>query len=520
MITGNSELNEPVAAMTNAKGLLAEGIVAHPFKTDSGKYLYDTFSGRILHVGDLLHEVFTALIAPTPELRQRKLEAIIEARGDAAVLECVDRIVSTRSKGELLGRAPSRLRVAMDDADLSERNPKVLILELTQQCNFRCSYCVYSGDYDGQRSHSNEAMSGETAEAAIRRFLPAAPPRPILCFYGGEPLLRLDLILDSMRLARELRPECRFGITTNGYLLDADTFLAIRNYDPDIHISLDGPAEINDRNRVTAGKTQTFAVVYRNLKRIVDLDPDFARKHLYVHAVVADPDEVETLCAFFNGDPIFKVIQLSASMVGQVGLTEEGRRKWRRDMGSDPFAAARERYRIGILTGNLTDIIFERLLFSGGISRLLRRETTPIADEFTLNGPCGIGSSRTMVTTDGTLKLCEKASSLPPIGSVAEGITQEGADRMKADLLGTASPCLTCWAMRLCSLCQTSIYSGIDGTEVSVTQKRIECDRMRASVDASLRLYQSIHEVDPEAMPKQHEEYGLPLPSESGERKA
>ena len=39
-------------------------------------------------------------------------------------------------------------------------------MQVTQNCNLRCKYCVYSGSYSN-RVHSNKRMSFETAKSAI-----------------------------------------------------------------------------------------------------------------------------------------------------------------------------------------------------------------------------------------------------------------------------------------------------------------------------------------------------------------
>lgn len=43
---------------------------------------------------------------------------------------------------------------------------KTLTLQVTQNCNLRCSYCVYSGGYDN-RGHTNLMMDFETARKCI-----------------------------------------------------------------------------------------------------------------------------------------------------------------------------------------------------------------------------------------------------------------------------------------------------------------------------------------------------------------
>jgi uncharacterized protein len=71
-----------------------------------------------------------------------------------------------------------------------------LTLQVTQQCNLRCGYCAYSGIYDNNRTHSNKRMSFETARKAIDFFLDRNGELSdiVIGFYGGEPLLELDLI--------------------------------------------------------------------------------------------------------------------------------------------------------------------------------------------------------------------------------------------------------------------------------------------------------------------------------------
>ena len=96
-------------------------------------------------------------------------------------------------------------------------------LILTDDCNLCCSYC---------RAKAFEQMEESEGERAllIDEDLPPEldfdlnelydflkkDPLPTLTFYGGEPLLRTDLI---ERIVREA-PVRRFMMQTNGILLD------------------------------------------------------------------------------------------------------------------------------------------------------------------------------------------------------------------------------------------------------------------------------------------------------------
>ena len=78
---------------------------------------------------------------------------------------------------------------------LSNHYIEYLILQVTQQCNLRCKYCAYSGNYYN-REHSSERMSFDIAKKAIDFYLERSDSANELRlgFYGGEPLLEYELI--------------------------------------------------------------------------------------------------------------------------------------------------------------------------------------------------------------------------------------------------------------------------------------------------------------------------------------
>ena len=96
-------------------------------------------------------------------------------------------------------------------------------LILTDECNLCCSYCRAKAFLDLPESDCERAViidenlpvdvAYDTEE--LYRFL-KRDPSPTLTFYGGEPLLRADLIERIMHEA----PVQRFMMQTNGLLLD------------------------------------------------------------------------------------------------------------------------------------------------------------------------------------------------------------------------------------------------------------------------------------------------------------
>ena len=141
-------------------------------------------------------------------------------------------------------------------------------LVVTDNCNLCCSYC---------RGRMFEVPEPEqvTPEIAVDPGLPvdmevdldvlyaflAKDPDASLTFYGGEPLMRSDLVAEIAVNA----PVNGLGIHTNGTLLHTLEPEVIDRFSS-ILVSIDGPEALTDRHR-GAG---TFAQVTENLRKIRD----------------------------------------------------------------------------------------------------------------------------------------------------------------------------------------------------------------------------------------------------------
>lgn len=140
-----------------------------------------------------------------------------------------------------------------------------LTLCLTHDCTLRCAYC-YAG-----RKYAH-AMSQETAELGLEAGLAEArrTGRGVdVSFFGGEPLLEWDLLLHCheymQRRAAELGVKVRYGITTNGTLLNRERLEWLAAHDVLVGLSLDGSPAMHDANRRFADGRGSHTVVARAL---------------------------------------------------------------------------------------------------------------------------------------------------------------------------------------------------------------------------------------------------------------
>lgn len=140
---------------------------------------------------------------------------------------------------------------------------------LTENCNMACRYC-FLGNAVSDKCFK-EKMSKDLASKCFEYFVnqsshsgvPSSTKRNVV-FYGGEPLLGFDTIKHIVELYHEYKKqnkisfEIDFSIVTNGTLINKDiaAFFAQKNIS--VSLSLDGPSEEANKNRVLKDGTPAY----------------------------------------------------------------------------------------------------------------------------------------------------------------------------------------------------------------------------------------------------------------------
>jgi uncharacterized protein len=135
---------------------------------------------------------------------------------------------------------------------------------LTNSCNLKCTYCYGKACEDFGSDFHNLAIDYSLPNSiaynveALETFL-RKDRDPIVVFYGGEPLLRIDRLTEIMdRIGKG-----RFMIQTNGLLLDKLEPEYVNRFET-ILVSVDGDEALTDHYR---GKG-TFRKVAANVQAI------------------------------------------------------------------------------------------------------------------------------------------------------------------------------------------------------------------------------------------------------------
>ncbi len=137
-------------------------------------------------------------------------------------------------------------------------------------CNLDCSYCFFL-DKEELYPGSKFRMTDEVLEAYIQQLIAAhQTPQVTVAWQGGEPtLMGLDFFRKAIAYQEKHRkPGMTFENTlqTNGTLLTDEwcEFFKENNYL--IGLSIDGPRELHDANRVDKGGGPTFDKVMKGLR--------------------------------------------------------------------------------------------------------------------------------------------------------------------------------------------------------------------------------------------------------------
>lgn len=144
---------------------------------------------------------------------------------------------------------------------------------LTHDCNLRCRYC-YTGRKFGAAMTREVAAQG--VAFALAEGARGAAHHLEIIFFGGEPLLERDLLLEIADRATAGAPpglRVSFKLSTNGVLLTEATLDELLRRRVFVSISLDGDPTVHDEQRPDAAGHGTSARLAAAIDRLLRVNP-------------------------------------------------------------------------------------------------------------------------------------------------------------------------------------------------------------------------------------------------------
>jgi uncharacterized protein len=483
--------------------------LCHVFTVADRSFVYDAHGNTILGIDGTLADVLRALGRNEGEgARDERLRRASLRWGGRAVARALQEVsLAQREEGLFLPERPRivpRCAACQDDAAYTDSLSQ-LTLTVTERCNLRCRYCVYTAPGPWIRSHGGADMPLEVALASVRFFAEhsGATTSPVVSFYGGEPLLRLDLIRTVVGDLRG-RPDgdrYKFIIDTNGLALTEEAVELVADASIHLQVSLDGPPAVHDRNRRTTGGAPTHGRLMAGLERLLRRDPGAARR-LSFTATAAPPFDLPAVCEWFVAFPLFQGLGIEGEPLVRLrfadleALAPERRpgRPGDRKAAADQLAELRRRYLEACGRGERRRLGRAlRSLFEPALIRLHHRPRQPLPAAVAAAACCLPGQRRLHVRADGSWQPCERLGDNIRIGHARTGFDAAAVDELfRAMHAAVAGRCPDCWALRLCDLCFAALAPSWSRQDGPPEVPARACESVKRGWEDTLRLYVSL----------------------------
>lgn len=456
------------------------------FSSPWNKYFYDVGRNEIIKISEQLYNCLQLMESGSISWQEMIAEPSEEL---SSLLDC----------GYLSCKRPSTIRHPLSDFSQCylERKIDMITLQLTQECNFRCDYCVYSDQRNQkQRSHSSKRMSWKTAKSAVDFYFSHSidSESRSIGLYGGEPLLQFDLIKRIVEYAKQKSrgKYIEFHMTTNGSLLRDGVVPFLVAHDVRLLISVDGKKASHDKNRVFKDGTGTYELIIKNLSRIREQYPEYYEK-IQINTVLDPTNDYDSM------------IELSDELPG---LHRENFRYSYLETDDNsvfqtPGFIMNDEYQSFLAYLSLCGKYPKEELSAIGFQRFQDAEkenkrfksASGTPDNLSHGGPCIAGKARLLITVNGVFYPCERVNENMHmcIGNLITGFDYQRIKNLMNVGEMTTKQCKDCWAIRHCSICAKMCD---DGEMLSASEKLKHCDASKYAASNKIRAIILQNEVN------------------------
>jgi uncharacterized protein len=344
-----------------------------------------------------------------------------------------------------------------------------LLINNTQICNLKCVYCAAGGD--GTYGDPVIKISIEKTIPQLEFFLKklSKGDQFRINFTGGEPLLHPELIEAIYEFAQSLAVqrgiELKVVVTTNGTCVDEIALNVLKNCKAYVNVSIDGPAEINDKMRPQRNGQSVTARVIDGIGKLVS-----EKKNLGGLGLTAVFNEINT----------------------DVLKTYEFFREFSVDWYEFNFSHTETSKEASDRYSQALPQVLKRAWEVGGEAELLKiRSVNLLFKRLDQREPvisyCGIGRNLLVVDARNQLYACPwhvgvKSKVLNKIKILDKS---EGSEEsMQSSSMNMKLPCSTCWMRNLCGGGCEFIHNRAGQIDKNF------CGRMKSLIQATFIYYE------------------------------
>lgn len=278
--------------------------------------------------------------------------------------------------------------------------PTTILLSLTNQCNLSCDYCFVS--------QNNSDMSLEIAEKAISMVLKNSKIKnviPSINFFGGEPLLKYEEII--VPIVEKYKNQIRFGITTNGVLLNEDIIDFFYKNNVNVLLSFDGISQVQNKQR-----SNSFEAVLNNIPYLLLRLPNTVMRSTVTE---------------YSIPYLYETVQMANELgFKKISFCPNAYENWSKET---EILLLKQWKKIGhFIYKNLFNN--EKSIQVDPLIKFYNNTNLALKNQLYFNNNierCGLGTTTCAITTNGEIVPCQEKTSNPTIiiGNVETGIDKE-----------------------------------------------------------------------------------------------
>lgn len=173
--------------------------------------------------------------------------------------------------GFLIDDDVDEVQILEYEHNLAKFNKSKLTLTIlpTFDCNFKCFYCFENKTNECLRKESIKAIEKFTLEhiAGVKELY--------VCWFGGEPLLKPDVIWQLSNFFINFTEKNNIKYTavmiSNGSLFSDDIIMNMKNCKiKTVQITLDGSADFHNKRRVFKSGKPSFNIIVNNITKLIN----------------------------------------------------------------------------------------------------------------------------------------------------------------------------------------------------------------------------------------------------------
>ena len=344
-----------------------------------------------------------------------------------------------------------------------------LTFEVTDACNLRCKYCGYGDLYLGYDKRESQYLHFDKVKSLLDYFAclwrdntsNQRIPETYISFYGGEPLMNMKLIRQTVDYVgkMDVHRKFLFSMTTNAMLLDKYSDYLVEK-DFSLLVSLDGDCQAHSY-RVTHDGKNSFDRVFDNIKKMQIEHPDYFNNKVNFNAVLHNRSSVEGVNSFLKSEfgklPTISELNNSGIRLDKVEEFEKTyRNKQESLLSSEHYHELVEE--MFMKDAKTNDLLIYLHRYSGNVfnnyKKLLVKEENL---SYVPTGTCIPFAKRMFVTVNGKILQCERIDHDFALGAVdEEGVfldVEKIAHTFNGYLAKIKKQCAVCFRNKNCIQC-------------------------------------------------------------------